>query len=159
MKLQYNIFLYLSLLPRTEPDELSPGVGSWIRIRDKGPAEASLVLLPGLGHGHSDLETNGPGQGWRHGVTNLTVLLRGGPMELVGVGEPLRPGPLSDTEDPDNQRLKQIYAYTTPMTKPTCSGQGVSLCLHVVGARGWWWRWRRGPPTPGARRHQASYRV
>ena len=42
MKLQYNIFLHLNLLPRTESDELSPGVGSW--IRDKGPAEASLVL-------------------------------------------------------------------------------------------------------------------
>lgn len=98
MKLQYNIFLYLNLLPRMEPDELAPGVGSGSRES----AEASLVLLPGLGHGLSDLETYGPGQGRRHGVTDLTVLLRGGSMELVGVGEPLSPRPLTNTENPDD---------------------------------------------------------
>ena len=84
----------MNLLLRTEPGELVPGVGSW-------SAEASLVLLPGLGgHGHSDLETNGLCQGRRHGVTNLTVLLPDGAMELVGVREALASGILPDTTHP-----------------------------------------------------------
>ena len=83
----------MNLLLRTEPGELVPGVGSW-------SAEASLVLLPGLGHGHSDLQTYGPGQGRRHGVTNLTIFLPDGAMELVGVREALASGILPGTTHP-----------------------------------------------------------
>ena len=84
----------MNLLLRTEPGELIPGVGSW-------SAEASLVLLPGVGgHGHSDLQTYCPGQGRRHGVTNLTVPLPDGAMELVGVREALASSILPDTTHP-----------------------------------------------------------
>ena len=95
----------MNLLLRAEPGELVPRVGSW-------SAEASLVLLPGLGgHGHSDLETYGTGEGRRHGVTNLTVLLRGGPVELVGVGEALAPGTLSDRHNPDMNVISRSISF------------------------------------------------
>ena len=57
-------------------------------------------------------------------------------MELVGVGEPLRPGPLSNTEDPDNQRLKQIYIYTAPNPPVLVRVYHSSYTLLGLGAGG-----------------------
>ena len=53
------------------------------------------------GHGVPDLQSERLAHGRRHGVPNLPVLVQGGAVELVGVGESLTAGTFSDGHQPD----------------------------------------------------------
>ena len=63
--------------------------------------DCSVYSLEVRGSGSlSDGEPEGLAQGGGHSVTDLPVLLNRGSVKLVGVGEALAPGALSDRHNP-----------------------------------------------------------
>ncbi len=72
--------------------------------------DASIIrLLVRSPSGLPDCEPQSLAQSRRHGVTDLPVLLDGGSVKLVGVGESLAPGALSDRHNPERNAISKGY--------------------------------------------------
>ena len=71
-----------------------------------------LILVVRRPRGLSDGEAQSLAQGGRHGVTDLPVLLDGGPVELVVVREALAPGTLSDRHNPEINVISRSVIFT-----------------------------------------------
>ena len=70
-------------------------------------------------------------QGGRHGVTDLPVLLDGGSVELVGVGETLAPGALSDRHNPVKNAISKGNLMGKMIAYLFCSGCMTLPCLPI----------------------------
>lgn len=87
-----------------------------------------LVRSPG---GLPDGEPQSLAQGGRHGVTDLPVLLDGGSVELVGVGETLAPGALSDRHNPVKNAISKGNLMGKMIAYLFCSGCMTLPCLPI----------------------------